>query len=188
MRHIPIFQASLIAGSLMLLSTGRVIADEAAGVEDDAVQVVEPVKAEPAKAEADAVEAPDAVEAVESPGPAETVEPPEQAEAAEPVHAVPISMDRSDWPHIVLTPADGTVTHNPQFVGNVPMREDEISPLDAPDPVWQVQEALNGDQAQGLGGENLLDLVTQPVIGTVQIVLIPIEAVIENPWSDATSP
>lgn len=108
--------------------------------------------------------------------------------SSEPVAAAPISMDRSDWPHIVVTPADGTVTHHPQFVGNVPMGEDEVGPLNAPDPVWQIQEALLGAEADNLNGDNLTDLVTRPIIGLAQFVLIPFQAVLENPWSEATSP
>ncbi len=108
--------------------------------------------------------------------------------AGEPQPGTPISMDRSHWPRIVITPADGSVTHDPHYVGSVPMRDDEVSPLHAPDPVWQIQEALIGADADNLSGENLTDLVTQPFIGLARMVLLPFQAVIQHPWADATSP
>ena len=96
-------------------------------------------------------------------------------------------MDRSDWPVVEIAPADGAVTHNPTYMGSVPMGEDEVSPLHAPDPVWQIQEALRGATAENYSAENTRDLVTQPFIGLAQFVLIPFEAVIEHPWSEVTS-
>lgn len=103
-------------------------------------------------------------------------------------HSGPISMDRSDWTAIVVSPEDGSVTHNPHYMGNVPLGEDEVSPLHAPDPVWQIQEALRGANSGNLNGENLSALGAQPFIGLAQFVLIPVHAVFDHPWSEATSP
>ncbi len=100
----------------------------------------------------------------------------------------PISMDRSDWPTILITPVDGSVTHNPHFTGNPPMGDDIISPLHAPDPVWQIQESLDGANANNLNSENLIDLATQPFIGLAQFIAIPVRAIIDNPLSKTTSP
>jgi hypothetical protein len=97
-------------------------------------------------------------------------------------------MDRSDWQVIVVAPADGKVTHNPTYVGGVPMGEDIVSPLHAPDPVWQIQEALRGADAGNWNGENLADLGGQPFIALGQFIAMPFRAVIEHPWSDQTSP
>jgi hypothetical protein len=97
-------------------------------------------------------------------------------------------MDRTTWPAIVVTPADGKVTHNPHFMGDAPMGDDIVSPLHAPDPVWQIQEALRGAEAGNWNGENLTALGAQPVIATAQILAIPFRAVIDNPLSKETSP
>ncbi|MEZ6190564.1 MAG: hypothetical protein R3C45_04655 [Phycisphaerales bacterium] len=97
-------------------------------------------------------------------------------------------MDRTTWPAIVVTPADGKVTHNPHFMGDPPMGDDIVSPLHAPDPVWQIQEALRGADAGNWNGENLTALGVQPVIATAQILAIPFRAVIDNPLSKETSP
>lgn len=100
----------------------------------------------------------------------------------------PIEMDRSAWPTIVIRPEDGSVTHNPHYMGNVPMGEDEVSPLDAPDPVWQIQEALRGAYAGNYNSENLSALGAQPFIGLAQFALIPVRAVFKHPWAEVTSP
>ncbi len=97
-------------------------------------------------------------------------------------------LDRSGWPVIVITPADGTVTHHPHFMGDPPMGDDEISPLHAPNPVWQIQEALAGAKSGNLNGENLSALGAQPFIGLAQFLAIPFRAVLDNPLSEATSP
>jgi hypothetical protein len=102
--------------------------------------------------------------------------------------AKPISMDRSDWPTIITTPADGSVTHNPHFTGNPPMGDDIISPLDAPDPIWQIQEALAGAYANNLNGENLSALGAQPFIAAAQFVAMPFRMILDNPLSKTTSP
>jgi len=108
-------------------------------------------------------------------------------EATAPVGG-PISMDRADWPSLTVTPASGRVTHHPHFVGDVPMGEDAVSPLHAPDPVWQIQEALLGAEAENWSGHNLTDLGAQPFAGLAQFVVMPFQAVLENPWSEDTSP
>ncbi len=102
--------------------------------------------------------------------------------------AAPIDMDRTGWPTVVVTPSDGSVTHNPSYMGNPPMGDDIVTPLHAPDPVWQIQEALAGEEAGNLNGENLAALGAQPFIGLAQFVIMPIRALFENPLSDATSP
>lgn len=113
----------------------------------------------------------------------------EDADAVIAYPAPPVDlMDRTTWPAIVVTPADGKVTHNPTFMGEVPMGEDIVSPLHAPDPVWQIQEALRGEEAGNLNGENLSALAAQPVIATAQIIAMPFRAILDNPLSKETSP
>jgi len=102
--------------------------------------------------------------------------------------ATPSILDRSAWPIIQVSPADGTVTHHPSFMGDPPMGEDIISPLRAPDPVWQIQEALAGADAGNLNGENLSALGAQPIIGLVQFIALPFRMILDNPLSEATSP
>ncbi len=155
--------ASLLLTASMALPT---VAQEAATSEDDTLPADEQVLID---ADAVAVEEGDEVE---------------QLSAA----INPIDMDRTAWPTIVVTPEDGSVTHNPHYMGNVPMGEDEVGPLDAPDPVWQIQEALRGADAGNYNGENLSALGAQPFIGLAQFVLIPVRAVFEYPWSEVTSP
>lgn len=150
----------LIAASSALLLTAPCFAEEG----------------EPLAVEAEAV----AVEAVSE----VTVD---EAANAEPA-AAPIAMDRTAWPRTVVTAAEGKVTHNPHYMGNPPMGEDIVSPLHAPDPIWQIQEALRGADAGNLNGENLIDLGTQPFVGLAQIVLMPVRAVLEHPWANVTSP
>ncbi len=104
------------------------------------------------------------------------------------VDSQPIDMDRSTWPTLVVTPTDGSVTHNPSYMGNPPMGDDIVTPLHAPETIWQIQEALGGADAGNLNGENLTALGAQPFIGLAQFVLIPVRVVFENPLSDATSP
>jgi len=99
-----------------------------------------------------------------------------------------ISMDRSDWPTIVVSPIDGKVTHHPHFTGEAPLGEDIVTPLHAPEPVWQLQEALAGAHAGNLNGENLSHLGSQPFVGLTQFVLMPVRMVLENPLSKETSP
>jgi hypothetical protein len=99
-----------------------------------------------------------------------------------------LSLDRSGWPIIRISPADGTVTHNPHFMGDPPMGEDMVSPLHAPDPVWQIQEALAGARAGNLNGENLAALGAQPIIGLAQFIAMPVRMILANPLSEATSP
>ncbi len=97
-------------------------------------------------------------------------------------------LDRSTWPVIRVSPADGSVTHHPAFMGDPPMGEDVVNPLHAPDPVWQIQEALAGAVAGNLNGENLSALGAQPIIGLIQFLALPFHAILENPLSEATSP
>ncbi len=105
------------------------------------------------------------------------------------VEATPIDvMDRSTWPALVVTPSDGKATHHPHFMGDPPMGEDIVSPLHAPDPVWQIQEALRGADAGNWNGENLAALGAQPFIAAAQILAIPFRAAIDNPLSKETSP
>jgi len=99
-----------------------------------------------------------------------------------------ISMDRSHWPTITVSPIDGRVTHHPHFTGEAPLGEDIVTPLHAPDPVWQLQEALAGAHAGNLNGENLSALGSQPIVGLTQFVLMPARMILENPWSKETSP
>jgi len=99
-----------------------------------------------------------------------------------------INMDRSGWPVIHISPADGSVTHHPHFMGDPPMGDDEINPLHAPDPVWQIQEALAGADAGNLNGENLAALGAQPFIGLAQFIALPVRMILDNPLSKATSP
>lgn len=100
----------------------------------------------------------------------------------------PISMDRSDWPTLVVAPISGAVTHHPHFTGEAPLGDDIVTPLHAPDPVWQLQEALAGAHAGNLNGENLSALATQPVVGLAQFIVMPVRMVIDNPLSKETSP
>ena len=112
-----------------------------------------------------------------------------QAGTITPDPATPIDvMDRSTWPALVVTPADGKATHHPHFMGDPPMGDDIVSPLHAPDPVWQIQEALRGADAGNWNGENLAALGAQPFIATAQILAIPFRAAIDNPLSKETSP
>ena len=99
-----------------------------------------------------------------------------------------ISMDRSDWPTLIVSPIDGKVTHHPHFTGEAPLGDDIVTPLHAPDPVWQLQEALAGAHAGNLNGENLSHLGSQPIVGLTQFVLMPARMILENPWSKETSP
>ncbi len=99
-----------------------------------------------------------------------------------------ISMDRSDWPTLTVSPIDGRVTHHPHFTGEAPLGDDIVTPLHAPDPVWQLQEALAGAHAGNLNGENLSHLGTQPIVGLTQFVLMPARMILENPLSKETSP
>lgn len=121
---------------------------------------------------------------------ADTTESIEVVELAElpQLQAEPISMDRSDWPTIVISPADGKTTHNPAYMGDVPMGEDIVSPLHASDPVWQIEEALRGADAGNWNGENLADLGAQPFIALGRFIAIPFFAILEHPWSEDTSP
>jgi hypothetical protein len=171
----------LTAAAALMLATHPTVASEE--------ELPETATAEPEVVEVEATEnEPEAVEV-------QAAEDATQPAAATP-EALPspgaiggtISMDRSDWPTVPVAPEDGTVTHHPHFVGNVPMGDDEVGPLDAPDPVWQIQEALAGADAGNLNGENLIDLSTQPFIGIAQFVIMPVQMVLENPWSEATSP
>jgi len=137
-----------------------------------------PVDTPPDEAVAEAVPDEDEIDGVGAPSPNHT-----------PImETQPISMDHSGWPVIVVTPADGSVTHNPGYMGNPPMGDDIVTTLNAPDPVWQVQEALAGAKAGNLNGENLLDLGAQPFIGLARIFIIPARAVFERPWAEVTSP
>ncbi|GAB4195794.1 MAG: hypothetical protein Kow00105_09980 [Phycisphaeraceae bacterium] len=97
-------------------------------------------------------------------------------------------MDRSDWPTVVVSPADGRVRHDPTYMSNPPLGEDIVSPLHAPDPVWQIQEALRGAEAGNFNGENLLGLVAEPFSALAQIAMMPAAMVIEHPWADRYSP
>ncbi len=122
--------------------------------------------------------------------PVDTVETPDAPDTPDTqiFQTTPIDMDRAGWPTILVTPTDGSVTHNPGYMGNPPMGDDIVTPLHAPDPVWQIQEALAGADAGNLNGENLSALGAQPFIGLAQFGLIPVRAVFENPLSDTTSP
>jgi hypothetical protein len=215
MKHPNAVSMILTASAAILISAPQAIASEGVPVVPDEVEAAEVREAaETASAEAEeagvvievveeaeattdavvleAVVAEDVVEAAEEPVEAEATTDTRVLEAevvAQPVSSDnPISMDRSDWPAIVVTPEDGSVAHNPHYMGNVPLGEDIVSPLHAPDPVWQIQEALRGAEAGNLSGENLSALGAQPFIGLAQFALIPFRAVIEHPWSDATSP
>jgi hypothetical protein len=118
-----------------------------------------------------------------------TTQSPTETSTNEPLFAsVPIDVNHADWPAVVVRPIDGSVTHNPHFTGNPPMGDDVVTPLHAPDPVWQIQEALAGADAGNLNGENLTDLGTQPFIGLAQFVVMPVRMIIDNPLSEATSP
>lgn len=146
----------------------------------------------PAVTTDDPIMEPSGLDPIDAPADAaETVETAETGEAdqviAYPAPTIDL-MDRTTWPAIVVTPASGKVTHHPHFMGDAPMGDDIVSPLHAPDPVWQIQEALRGAEAGNLNGENLTALGAQPVIATAQILAIPFRAVIDNPLSKETSP
>jgi hypothetical protein len=118
-----------------------------------------------------------------------TTQTPTETTTEDPLFAsIPIDMNHADWPALIVRPIDGSVTHNPHFTGNPPMGDDVITPLHAPDPVWQIQEALAGADAGNLNGENLTDLGAQPFIGLAQFVVMPLRMVIDNPLSETTSP
>ncbi len=176
---------TLSASLLLTVSVALVLTAQQASASDELLTADDQVEATPIEAvQAEAI--PTEITADETPaGPQILV-----TEATEPLTPAgePISMDRSDWPTIVILPEDGSVTHNPHYMGNVAMGEDEVGPLHAPEPVWQIQEALSGADAGNYNGENLSALGAQPFIGLVQFVLIPVHAVFEQPWSEATSP
>jgi len=177
MKSITTPRCFLIASISLLMMTGPGLASEGTAAPAGHAEPAEAVEAEDSLTELTPTE--DDRSAVDAPG---------SRVSAMDIGSKPIDMDRSGWPTLVVTPTDGSVTHNPGYMGNPPMGDDIVTPLHAPQTLWQIQEALAGADAGNFNGENLAALGAQPFIGLAQFVLIPVRAVFENPWSDATSP
>jgi hypothetical protein len=196
----PATRLLLIASVGLLLTARTALGSQGQAVEPAPTDPPQPVQAggsadtAPAPTVDDAVAPADAARdavAIEEVAPQDAVTPADvdtQTPGPKMTGTVPVNMDHSVWPAIVFTPADGSVTHNPSYMGTPPMGEDIVNPLHAPDPVWQIQEALAGADAGNLNGENLLDLGAQPFIGLVKFFIIPVRAIFEHPLSDVTSP
>ena len=98
------------------------------------------------------------------------------------------AMDRSRWPTISFTPADGTVAHYPSYFANVPVGSDKICVLRPSEPIWRMEESLQGAAPGGYNIENLVDLGLGPARFGLTLASIPVQAVFNPPWSPATTP
>lgn len=97
-------------------------------------------------------------------------------------------LDRSAWPTVTFGEGNGRTWHYPTYFGDVDRGEDQISPLEAPRFQWRIDEAMSGDSAANFSSQNLVDSLVKPVDFGINIMLLPIRAVLHRPWSHTTTP
>ncbi len=97
-------------------------------------------------------------------------------------------LDRENWPTIRFTPADGTTSHHPTYMGRVDLREDGVDLLAIEPTETRLEAALGAPRAQNLSPRNLFDTVAQPVEAGIRSVTIPVVMFFDPPLSETTTP
>ena len=95
------------------------------------------------------------------------------------------ALNRDAWPVVVVAPVTGVTLHRPAYF-------EDYRPDDA-DVEWATPEAafddvVQADTSETLGLANAADLVVQPAKFALDLVTLPVRAVLTPPWATVSTP
>ncbi len=97
-------------------------------------------------------------------------------------------LDRSHWPQIRFSSAEGSTVHQPTYVDQIDRGKDRRNVLDVTDNEKQLQFALADNQAENYSSDNLFDFVSAPVISACELVTAPFKMFSNPPMADVATP
>ena len=114
---------------------------------------------------------------------------PEQQQATDEDDAQSLKgLDRNHWPTIQFTPTDGRTVHNPTYVDAVQLGKDSENTLGQNNTNLQLEYALADGQPENYSKDNLLDVISMPIISICELVTAPFKMFSQPPLSETSSP
>ncbi|HEX7010288.1 MAG TPA: hypothetical protein VF184_09905 [Phycisphaeraceae bacterium] len=95
-------------------------------------------------------------------------------------------MDRSRWPGVIVGPVEARITHGPTYF-HVQQGIEEDSVLAPAEVEDRLTRALEGSQAEFWTANSLGQAVTEPVLFYANVVLLPVRAVLDPPWTSVAA-
>jgi hypothetical protein len=96
-------------------------------------------------------------------------------------------LDRSHWPTLFFSPADGRTVHNPTYFTDVDVERDRMD-LARPDITARAEQALTASEPENYSGRNVADLFVEPVWTIAQLGLLPAMMIVQPPLAKVTTP
>jgi len=97
-------------------------------------------------------------------------------------------VDRSNWPKIAVRPASGLTYHKPFYFQDRETTYDRRRIERAHDTDEMLAASLEGEKPANWSAENAKDAVLQPLNYAKDMILLPVRAVVQPPWTEVHTP
>jgi hypothetical protein len=98
------------------------------------------------------------------------------------------SMDRSNWPKVAVRPDSGLTYHKPIYFQDRETAYERRQIERAHDTDEMLAASLEGHRADTWSMENAKDLFIQPLNYAKDMILLPVRAVVQPPWTEVHTP